>query len=158
MHSSESVDQIDNNTGASPLYLKKDPCLHSFKESKESKERIEVFKKLRTQLSKLKNELVNQTDQSAKLTPFKYDPGKYLEKMLNLLKIINEVDANNNIAELRNEHEKTKRQLEKANGEIQKLKNEATQGQLDLQNVTNDNKKLQNEIKLAREQHEQERE
>jgi hypothetical protein len=34
--------------------------------------------------------------------------------MLNLLKIINEVDANNNIAELRNDYEKTKKQLEKA--------------------------------------------
>ena len=83
----------------------------SFKEGKESKERIELFKKLRNQLNKIKNELFSQSDQDAedpKLSPFRLDPSKYLEKILNLITIINEVESNTNIAELKSEYEKSK--------------------------------------------------
>ncbi len=47
--------------------------------------------------------------------------------MLNLLRIINEVDANNNIALLRNEHEKTKSQLEKVKAERKKANKKGKQ-------------------------------
>jgi uncharacterized small protein (DUF1192 family) len=114
----------------------------SFRDPKETKERIEVFKKLRTQLEKIKGELFNsQSDQSInpKLTPFKYDPSKYLEKMLNLFRIINEVDSNNNIALLRNEHEKTKSQLEKVRAERKKANHELSQLNLEMQDTKNKN-------------------
>lgn len=96
---------------------------NSFKESKESKERIELFKKLRNQLNKIKNELFSQTDQSInpKLSPFRLDPSKYLEKILNLMTIINEVESNTNIAEQKGEHERSKQQLLKETAERQRL-------------------------------------
>jgi DNA repair exonuclease SbcCD ATPase subunit len=61
------------------------------------------------------------------MTPFKHDPSKYLEKILNLLTIINEVDSNNNLAELKNEYEKTKTQLDKERTEKRKSMNEVNQ-------------------------------
>lgn len=47
------------------------------------------------------------------MSPFRPDPSKYLEKILNLMTIINEVDSHTNMAELKTEYEKTKSQLEK---------------------------------------------
>jgi len=46
-------------------------------------------------------------------TPFKVNPSNYVEKTLNLLKIINEIEENTNLAELRTEVEKYKSKLEK---------------------------------------------
>jgi hypothetical protein len=42
------------------------------------------------------------------LNPFKQDPSKYLEKIMSLMTIINEVDSHTNIAELKNEYDKAK--------------------------------------------------
>jgi hypothetical protein len=69
---------------------------------------------------------------SKNLTPFKCDPSNYFEKLLNLLRIINEVDNNNNIALLRNEHEKAKSQLERVKGERKKANNELSQLQIEM--------------------------
>ena len=41
------------------------------------------------------------------------NPSNYVEKTLNLLKIINEIEENTNLAELRTEVEKYKSKLEK---------------------------------------------
>ena len=75
-----------------------------------NKERIEMYKNLKNQLKELRTELNNGVQNNA---PFKANPSNYVEKILNLLRIINEIEKNTNLAELRTEVEKYKSKVEK---------------------------------------------
>ncbi len=87
---------------------------HEFREQMLEK-RTELFKKLQDQLHRLKTEMFQQNESglNPKLNPFKQDPSKYLEKILNLMTIINEVDSHTNLQELKTKYDKTKVALEK---------------------------------------------
>ena len=87
----------------------------SFKDS----EKIEIFKKLRNQINKFKNEMYTQSDHN-KLPPFKQDPSKYFEKFVTLLSLINDVESSTDLAELKTEQQKVKSQLEKTRSEKQR--------------------------------------
>ena len=51
-------------------------------------------------------DLVNKGGGNIRLTPFKQDAKQYMDKVLNLMNIINEVDDLTNVAELKNRLEK----------------------------------------------------
>ena len=60
---------------------------------------------------------------SSKLTPFRPDAKQYMDKVLNFMNIINEVDDLTNVAELKNKLEKQKLQLLKARAERDEVVN-----------------------------------
>jgi hypothetical protein len=60
------------------------------------------------------------------------NPSNYVEKTLNLLRIINEIEKNTNLAELRTEVEKYKSKLEKVRSQKQSVDYELAQ--LKIQN------------------------
>ena len=70
-------------------------------------------------LLKIKGEAIdlNNNNNNSKLTPFKQDAKQYLDKVLNLMNILNEVDGMTNVADLKNKLEKLKLLLLKARAE-----------------------------------------
>ena len=74
---------------------------------------------------KRSTDLINKQNESTqidlvnknRLTPFKQDAKQYMDKVLNLMNIINEVDDLTNVAELKNRLEKQKLMLLKAKAE-----------------------------------------
>ncbi|CDW75185.1 UNKNOWN [Stylonychia lemnae] len=76
------------------------------------KQKTELFQKLQEQLNQLKNEIFSQNEQEFNsASPFKQDPCSYLEKILNLMTICNEVDQTSNIDKIKkliSKYDKTK--------------------------------------------------
>lgn len=106
---------------------------HYEEKIKRKNERAEIFKKLQDQVVEFKTQMFDNTQQvqlntesptkldeaavekkaqeaegKSKLAPFKQDAQQYMDKVLNLMKIINEVDELTNVAELKNKIEKQK--------------------------------------------------
>jgi len=68
----------------------------------------------------------------ARLTPFRQDAKQYMDKVLNLMNMINEVDGLTNVAELKNKLEKQKFQVLKARTERDELQALLKQAQLSI--------------------------
>ena len=103
--------------------------------------------------------MLSQSDQqNPKLTPFKLDPSKYLEKFVTLLSLINDVESNTNLAELKTEYEKTKSQLEKARSEKQKFFSELSQVTIQYHELEKEHQKVSTDNKSERDQFIKERE
>lgn len=136
----EEEDSNNNEEVSHEVKLQKEKTLseNEFNEKmRKINDKSALLKNLQDQLIKIKAEMFQQnetttTSQSTtgsstnkqQLNPFKQDPGKYLEKILSLVNIINEVFSHTNLLELKNEYEKTKYMLMKIRSKRDKFFNE----------------------------------
>eukprot|EP00347_Sterkiella_histriomuscorum_P010042 403338912 len=87
---------------------------HNLLKQQVYQQKTELYNKLKEQLNQIKNEMFSVAESPQNfMNPFKQDPSKYLEKILSLVTIFNEVDSQNSLAKLKTKYDKTKMTLEK---------------------------------------------